>query len=307
MSESGTGVYVTPESQYIHISSEFADVINNDTSSCTFTLKRPIISSDPGYALMIGLVNATIPHTWYNLYGTAWSFEILNVPDGTRLTGNIPNQNYTATQLAAAVQLSIQNALTAAGVAGVFTCTYNPATAKLTFIHDQYVFRFVQVANSVYTEIGMPILYDGAIDNYHSTFTAPYTLQSPGIVDLSNHHGIYICLSNTKPTLVSYNGMQYSQVLTRMPVMGTFTSIETYEATIIQYRLVNDDNYHLHDFTVQLRGDDGRLLQMNQVNWTMTLHAKFVKIESKPVGTQPGIAVSEQGAGFMTNRNPFSV
>jgi hypothetical protein len=273
-------IILSPAERYLHLSSEYSRDPSLNTSNCIFRLAAPIISPNEKYVLSIGVHNASIPHTWYNIFGRSWAiyFGYLGI---NLLTGQIPDQNYTAVSLASALQTSINAALVAAGGSGTFTVTYNSEenfyTLSNSIVAGTNPWYFVQIPNSVYYELGLRDLFYRrstiAASSLNSAGTA-YSLRPSASCDLSAFHSVYMNLvgyaSNSQ---ASYANLAQTSVLARVPVKQPFTAIEQYEPDNVTY--VYLPGASLSDLQITLTGDDGLPLDLHGADWTATLHIKF--------------------------------
>jgi hypothetical protein len=233
--------------------------------------------------MAIGVHNATIPHTWYNVAGFRFSLWFSNVP-GNIVAGSIPTKNYTATSLASALQTAINTLLAAAGQPATFVVAYNGETNYMTFSYNvvalQSPWYFVATENNCYLECGLRALSFGrtsaVISSINSAGTA-FELTAPAMVDLSRFHGIYInLLSSTSNAHASYVDLAMTNILARVPVRNPFGAVETYEPDNVTYMYVPGGT--LTDIHIALTGDNGSVLDLNGVDWTMSLHVKYMAI-----------------------------
>lgn len=239
--------------------------------------------------MLVGVHNASIPHTWYNVFGTRWLIYFGYGGVGA-LTGTIADQNYTATTLAAAFQASVQAAQVAAGLAATFTVTYNSATNFYTMSNSVVAgaapWYFMYVEDNVYLELGLRQLAQGKTLESASSFTGvSYDLTPPAMVDLSAFHGVYVQLQGyASNSIASYNGLNQAAILARIPIRNPFGAIETYEPDNVEY--VPIPNAALTDLHIVLVGDDGQQLNLHGIDWTMTLHIKFASIRRPALSTE---------------------
>jgi hypothetical protein len=283
-----TEIILSPAERYLHLSSEYSRDPTLNTSNCIFRLAAPVISPNEKYVMSIGVHNASVPHTWYNIFGRNWTiyFGYLGI---TTLTGAIPDQNYTAVSLANALQTSINAALVAAGGSATFTVTYNSENNFYTFSNSIVAgtnpWYFVYVADSIYYELGMRDLYyrrsSAAVSSLNVGGTA-YTFRPLAACDLSAFHSVYMNLvgypSNSQ---ASYANLAQTSVLARIPVKQPFTAIEQYEPDNITY--VPMPGASLSDLQITLTGDDGLPLDLHGADWTATLHIKFAALRESEV------------------------
>jgi hypothetical protein len=147
-------------------------------------------------------------------------------------------------------------------------------------ITDGIQFQLSYVSNNLYYEIGFRDIWktnNTITATKFDTNTNRWILESTGIVDLSGFHSIYVALVNVPSNnIASYNGLQRSNIICRIPITSTFQSLEVFEPHNITYVSLYDRT--LQDLHIQLLDDDGNLLQMNGVDWSMTLHVKFMEM-----------------------------
>jgi len=276
-------VILAPAERYLHLSSEYATEAQGGSSDCRFRVNSVVTAGNEQYCMAVGVHNATIPHTWYNIFGTKWTIHF-GYGGITTLTGTIPMRNYTAAALASAFETSVNDALVAAGAAATFTVTYDADTNYMLFSNSVVAlvspWYFVATENSCYLELGLRYLAQGRTSAVVSALNAgstAYVLQPLAMVDLSAFHGIYINLqSHVSNAQASYNGLNQTSILARVPVRNPFGAVETFEPQNIEY--VYLPNAALSDIQVVLTGDDGQLLNLHGVDWTITLHVKFMSI-----------------------------
>jgi hypothetical protein len=273
-------IILSPAERYLHLSSEYSRDPSLNTSNCIFRLAAPVISPNEKYVMSIGVHNASIPHTWYNVFGLKWSIYFGYLGIGL-LTGTLPDQNYTAVALASAMQTSVNAALVAAGGSATFTVSYNSDnnfyTLSNSIVAGTNPWYFVYVNDSIYYELGLRDLYYRRASTASSSLNVgatAYTLRPPAACDLSAFHSVYMNLvgypSNSQ---ASYANLAQTSVLARIPVKQPFTAIEQYEPDNITY--VPMPGASLSDLQITLTGDDGQPLDLHGADWTATLHVKF--------------------------------
>lgn len=272
-------VLLNPTEQYIHIGSEYAVGRYNTSnfiaqnSDVHFNITEPIGDSRAqNYVMCIGIHNASIPHTWTNMiHGYNFTYQRIG---SNKFTLSVPRTHYTGETLAAAMQLAIENK----GINGVII-TYDDNIGKMV-ISDDYQFQLSYTSNNIYYEIGFRDIWktDNTITSIiFNNNTNKWVLESTGIVDLSGYHSIYVALVNVPSNnIASYNGLQRGSIICRIPITSSFQSLEVYEPNNVPYVTLYDRT--IQDLHIQLLDDDGNLLQMNGVDWSMTLHVKFMEM-----------------------------
>ena len=276
-------VILAPQERFLHLSSEYATETIQGPAQCRFRLSAPVSASNEQYCMAVGVHNATIPHTWYNVAGYRFSMYFSNVA-GNIVSGSIPVKNYTATSLASALQTAINALLTAATQPATFTVVYDGETNFMSFSYNvvalQSPWYFTSVSDNCYLELGLRALSFGRTSAVISTLNnagTAFVLAAPAMVDLSRFHGVYInLLSSTSNAQASYSELAMTPILARVPVRNPFGAVETYEPDNMTYLYIPGGA--LTDVHIALTGDDGRVLDLNGVDWTMTLHVKYMAI-----------------------------
>lgn len=284
-------VILSPGERYLHLSSEYATEAQRGTSDVRFRVNSAVSSGNEQYCMAVGVHNASIPHTWYNIFGTRFTI-YFGYGGVTTVSGNIPRKNYTATTLASAFQTAVNAAMVDAGLAATFVVTYDSETNYMQFSNSVVAlvapWYFVAVEDSCYLELGLRFLAQGRSSSVVSRLNAGGTayIVTPGaMVDLSAFHGVYINMqSHVSNAQASYNGLNQTSILARVPVRQPFGGIETFEPQHIEY--VYLPNASLTDINITLTGDDGDLLELNGVDWTLTLHVKYMAIRPPVVAQE---------------------
>lgn len=292
-------IILTPAEKFIHLSSEYALETNSSPADCHFRVSLPVTTSNESYCMLVGVHNATIPHSWYNIFGVNWSITFYYNSIG-KLSGTIPYQNYSPTLLASSLQTSVNNALIAAGSTATFSVTYTETTNYMTFNNSGGNFVFEYVPQSIYLELGLRFLYQGKITSVSSAFNGTtFTITPSAMVDLSAFHGIYVLFQGyNSNALSSYSNLSQTPILARIPIQQPFGAIETYEPSNITY--VPLPTASLTDIHISLVGDDGEQLALNGLDWTMTLHVKYAAIRQPEAPTEKYLA-----AGSMFQEQVF--
>jgi len=293
-------IILSPGERYVHLSSEFASNASNDTSNCVFQFASPVASPNEQYVMSVGVHNASIPHTWYNISGRNWNLFLGYLGVGF-ITGSIPNQNYTGTSYAAALQASIRAAQAAAGLSQTFVVTYNSETNFLflsnSSIASAPAWYFAPTSNSIYYDLGFRDLYynrSNAAVSALNTGGTLYALTPPAMCDLSGYHSVYMNVTGYSTNAIcSYAGLAPTATIARIPVRTPFTAIESYEPDNIAYTPL--PGIAFSNIQITLVGDDGIPLDLNGADWTATLHIKFAALRAP-----------EAASAMMTPQNMMS-
>ena len=269
-------IVLDPADRYIHLSSEYS-IQNGGTFDCTFPMSAPLATTNDNYCMSMGVRSASIPHSFYNMYGYNWSIQVGNVVR----SGSIPRGNYSSVSMATALELSITAAMAIApAVTGVWTVTYSSTTNYFSVTStgpDAWAFLYVD--GSLYYELGLRALARAATRIVYAQQDGPNFVLDNRVslllgADLSGFHSVYVNIIGFNTAgLVSYNQLQQSSVLARIPISQSFGSIETYEPDIIAYHFLPGAN--LTSLHLVLTGDNGLPLDLNGLDWTMTLSIQF--------------------------------
>lgn len=310
-----------PADRHIYLSSEYAIKNQNDTSDCIFRMSSNVSTSNDNYVMGVAVRSVSIPHTYYNMYGN--NFKI--TANGVTHILTLPSGQYTSTSLASSVQTLVRNAFSWDN----FVCEYRSDVNQFRFYDlessPEIPFTFEYTESNCYYELGLKNLFYGATSQVSSTWlynsvgvifgTAIFNNVGPSDIstfwnlatnipsknlqlqcaDLSGFHGVYIGFANYNcASLTSYNQLQQTNVLARIPIASAFGSIDNYEPATLLYHYF--PNAMLSELHFVLLGDDGQRLNMNGVDWCMSLHVKYFLKTSPEVeafGMIPGASMRE--------------
>jgi len=286
-------VILSPRSTYLHLSTEYA-INNGSTTNVSFPVADAVTANTDNYAMLVGVHNFTLPHAWYNLNGYRFSVTILPntlaIPINT-FTVTIPTQNYTATLLASVLSDVLSTlAVTLGYAANFWTMQYDSASNYFTLLCASAIpFAINSLESNCYYELGAKKLYW----NLSPLSGSGGILRSPDMADLTGPNGVYVNLLNHNTyQRPSYQGLTQSNILCRVPVDTAFGAVQVYMPDNIQYSAF--PGAALSSLNITLTDDAGRPLQLNNVDWTMTLHITFVEI-AKPIMDSSNARVSTYG------------
>ena len=274
------GVLLAPRSGYMHLSSEYGTSNNNDTSSVSYAILDPIATYSDTYCMLIGVHNMTLPHVFYNMKGYNFSVSILPNTDGIPVSTfpvTLPTQNYTAPLLASTLSTLLSNyaSLVYGLTANFWVMSYDSNTNYFTLTCDAVVpFQINYVANNCYYELGAKKL---AANVSTLTNTDLGSCLFPNAADLSGTNGVYVNLvgynTNQRP---SYSGLQQSNILCRIPIDTPFGAVQIYSPDNIQFAAI--PNAAFSAISITLTDDEGKILNMQGCDYTMTLEFKYLEI-----------------------------
>ncbi len=229
----------------------------NDNSNCLFYLDN-IIQCPPDTHIMVGLTACQIPVAFYNITSNNNTLTIAGQING-ETTITLTPQNYNTETLVTA----INEQLIADG--NDITCSFNQSSLKFTF---SSLTQNIQLRNTTMNkELGIPpftIL----------PFTNSYT--APNICNLSGTQSIYVMMNNLSiQSLDSRAGGDLNGVLSKVDVCCAFGDYIEFQQTENQFYLINDRN--ISHFNVSLTDDNLELLQMNGIDWSISVTCHFSK------------------------------
>lgn len=249
----------------IYLNSKTADKLNNSTSSCTFHLPNIEVGKDE--KAYINVKQAVLPFSWYNVNETNNKLNLL-IGGVNTYSISIPFGNYNINQL---ISYLSSQFLTFPANDKNLTLVYSTQTNKLTFTHTSHTLRLL--ATSTCFELL------GFNDNtqYDATNTSGtiYVLNSVNGINLFVVRQIYIASDNFILNNINASNPNDTNILASVCVTGNPNSVIQYENTTTRHLI-----HHLNNITnlqIKLLDQDGDLLNLNGVNWSITLELIIVK------------------------------
>ena len=239
------------ESIQIYLNSKNADKYNNGMiSDAEYDL--PLVEFQDEFHIYLSVVSCLIPFSFYNINNSNnslyYSF------DGNSMTNIlIPIGNYNINDLVKYFKASMSN----------FTITYNQNSNKLSFTHATTNFMFMSVSC-------LSILGFNDNTTYIST---SFTLTSKNCVNVYNIKNIQV-----NSNLITYNINKTQRnnycILCSVPVSSQpFSLIEYINRTNFITNLFLN---RIQKIKIRLTDDNGNLIDLNGVHYTMTLELDVV-------------------------------
>lgn len=252
------------ESVEIYLNSKLANK-QNGTSNCVFHLPNIEVAKDE--LAYVNVKQAVIPFSWYNVNETNNVLDIL-IANVRPYTINIPFGNYNINQLIA--YLHSQFLLFLANDKYLII-TYSTQTNKLLFTHSHYTFKLE------YSSTCSELLGFNDNEDYYSTNISGNThiLESINSINLFVVRQIYIASDNFILNNINASNPNDTNILTSVSVTGNPNSIIHYENTTTRHLI-----HHLNNITnlnIKLLDQDNDLLNLNGVNWSITLELIITK------------------------------
>jgi hypothetical protein len=241
------------ESLQIFLNSRYAtETIDNNPANCIYYL--PVIEIPDGHHIYLSLQSASIPYSFYSItdFDNTFTWGLTTAPSNSF---DIPPGNYNITQLL--------NYLS--GIMGTdYTLSYSSITSKITITHSTN--NFIIYADSFNHIIGF--------SKTTNTTSSGRTVTGRDCVNLNQIRAI-----NVEVNFPTYNvnvAQPYNQnILATIPVFVAPFSIITY---------TNTNNFRtnlyvnkLDQIQIRLLDNEARLIDMNGIQYQMTLQLDCVK------------------------------
>lgn len=241
------------ESIQIYLNSRYGIKRGNNSGDCDFQL--PIIGVPPDSYIHLSVVNAIIPYSFYNInsYNNVLKYNLIGVEQ--QFVINVPVGNYNIVQLVSYLNTHMGNDM---------VVTYNSIPNKLTFSNANTAFALI------HTELlRMCGFEDGYSSGYVSTVTPPHCVNL-----------YYVTNINVETNLMTYNICNISTLSTSSSILANIPII-TSPAGIIYYDNTSQykTNLYVGELSVlriRLLDNNGRTIDMNGVDYTMTLQIDSV-------------------------------
>lgn len=241
------------ESLQIYINSRYAtETIGGNIANSIYYL--PVIEIPDGHHIYLSLQNATIPYSFYSItsFDNTFSWGLVG---GTQFTYYVQPGNYNITQLIDVIK-------TAMGAN--YTITYNSITSKILITHTTS--DFIIYAATINHVIGF--------SKTSNTTSTANLLFGRDCVNLNQIRALNIEINF--PTYNVNVAQAYNQnILATIPVFVAPFSIITYQ---------NPNNFRtnlyvnkLDQIQIRILDNESRLVDMNGVNYQMTLQLDCVK------------------------------
>jgi|688.fasta_scaffold163079_1 hypothetical protein len=222
------------------------------TSNCVFNL--PLIVLPRNAKIHLSLQSASIPFSFYNVDYFNNKL-VYSVNDGSNITIEIPQGNYSTT--------SLRNYLLTAMTG--FLITYSSLNNTFTFTHPTYNFQFKSSSTC------MEILGFDENDNYPSSANVLTSINSINLFTIRN---IYITSNNLSLNNINNSTPNLCNILASIPLTSGANSVITYSNMNNIKTAVND----IKNFTLlqlALTDQDGDILDLNGCHWSMTLQIDY--------------------------------
>jgi hypothetical protein len=243
-----------------------------DDAHAVFYLNQVLVApSDTDF--LIGVTSAEIPYSWYNIdvenntlslqtntSGFVEGFDIVLEP-----------KNYDSVSILRAIQADLTRQDANINVA------FDDATNKFTFTHFDNILNGVSPTTTtdkqvrvVETTMGVEL----GLDPSQLPTPFAHSIESHNVLNLSGTSSIYIHINNVNLSNLDSRG-DLNSVLSKLNVTASPANYLYYQQTENQYYQITDRTIGL--FEISLTDDNGRLLRMNGLNWSLGLTLHYSK------------------------------
>jgi hypothetical protein len=241
------------ESIQIYLNSRYAtEIIGDNIANSVYYL--PVIEIPDGHHIYLSLQNATIPYSFYSIssFDNTFIFGLVGSPPTTYV---VEPGNYNIKQLIDVIGLAM-------GVS--YTITYNSITGKVLITHTTN--NFTIYASTINHTLGF--------SKTTNTTSTGNSLNGRDCVNVNQIRALNIEINF--PTYNVNIAQAYNQnILATIPVYVAPYSIITYE---------NPNNFRtnlyvnkLDQIQIRILDNENRLIDMNGINYQMTLQLDCVK------------------------------
>ena len=241
------------ESIQIFLNSRYADeTVGENTANCIYYL--PVIEIPDGHHIYLSLQNANIPYSFYSIsvIDNTFSWGLVGDPPSTI---NVEPGNYNITQFIAVIQ---------AAMGASYTVTYSSITSKIRITHSTS--NFTIYASTINHVLGF--------SKTTNTTSQGNILFGRDCINLNQIRAINVEI-NFPTYNVNVAAPYENNILATIPVYVAPFSIITYQ---------NANNFRtnlyvnkLDQIQIRLLSNDGNLIDLNGINYQMTLQLDCVK------------------------------
>jgi len=257
----------------IHIRSQDVGVAKGVSGSlANYNISiNPSIDCDPDEYMLVSVNSAQIPFSFYNVNA---SNNLLTGDDGASYTATLTQGNYNITQLLAEIKTKVN---AASGTHDITATSYDNKTNKVTITTaGNTTFSWATGINPVGKLIGFTA--DGSAATSHISDAQVNTGGEEAVYIRSSLHSINSYESRTGGS---------SDILAKVPNMVSFYGIIHYQPPVNVWKCQLQRGQTLSNFGLSLTDSEHTVLEMNGMNWEVSLLIEFRKaIEKKYVETK---------------------
>lgn len=234
-------------SLYLHLNSEYADDITNNT----FLFSFPLIEGGQQDTIYLSVEHATIPYSWYNINNNnnTLNYRLNNINYSLTIT----NGNYNALELRDYLKSNLP-----------FEVTFNKIKNKYTFTHTTSDFSFLS-SSTCFKLLGFR--KNTTISSFSKILTSTNCINliyTPCVCIYSNFNNPNINISASKNN---------KRLLTSISLDKQPNNLLNYMNKDLRVDL---DTNNLSLIEITICDIEGQPLDLNGVNWAMTFKLDFV-------------------------------
>jgi len=266
----------TESSKIVHINSLDATTIfsSDRTTDFSYELEQPI-SVPENQLILVSCIGATIPYTFYNIRQNVNNRIAVRLTESGLITNlDIPEGNYSST----ALLLKVKELFDGAAFSETINITYDRVSMKFSFTilggGATAYFDFTPVNNPypINVELGFPLT-----NNLITTNTL-----SPNVADVNGSiHGLYIRSDITSNSIYDSESKSLSSILARIPIRVNFGGIIFWDTSDGIGHKAQVDTPIIKTIRIRLTDDRNRLINLNGLNFSLTILFDFVYKKSK--------------------------
>lgn len=243
------------DSIQVYLDSRNATQYINSTNVCQYTLPQMVIDSQ--YHFIVSVVDASIPHSFYNINSYNNQIQWIEDPYGTFVAHNaiIPQGNYDINSLVTQLQVLMPE----------LTITYSQLTGKLTFVHPTLNFAFYSANNTCFELLGFSNM---------NQFSGSRTLTSDNVCNIFTIRSLCIC-TNFHTSNIHLSRTHMHNMIACIPVNASPNSIILYQNQR-NYRCDLFDNI-INDLVISFRDQNGNVINLNGCHYNLTLQFDIYK------------------------------
>jgi hypothetical protein len=246
-----------------------AQYLDNNVADSIFTIPNielDILKED----VYVGVRNAVIPYSWYVVNSTNNKLDL--TINGSSYSISIPLGNYNVNTLATQIKTELDILQTPHGHDGDLTITYLAKTNKYYFFHSHHQFSFLSTS-TCFELLGFK---DG--NTYIASAlpfqTLKHELTSTIGINLFVVRAVYVNSNNFILQNINSSTPSNAGILASISTTGNPNSIIHYENTTSKHKIHTLNN--INNLHIKLTDQDGDLLELNSINWSMTLELTII-------------------------------
>ena len=258
------------ENLEIYLNSKTANQhLNNNVADSIFTIPNieiDILKED----VYVAVRNAVIPYSWYVVNSTNNKLDL--TINGSSYSISIPLGNYNVNTLATQIKTELDILQTPHGHDGDLTITYLAKTNKYYFFHSHHQFSFLSTS-TCFELLGFK---DGQT---YIASALPFQTQKQELtstigINLFVVRAVYVNSNNFILQNINSSTPSNAGILASISTTGNPLSIIHYENTTSKHKIHTLNN--INNLHIKLTDQDGDLLELNSINWSMTLELTII-------------------------------